>query len=76
MVQAEGEGSLGCQQLFGGLGMDGDSIGRVCLDIAEDADVVDSMREMQWGSAREVWELRQDACHEPSNEATVLCGIE
>ena len=56
--------------------MGGDSIGGVCLDIVEDVDLVNRMRERWWGSARGVWELRWDAHHEPSNEATVLCGIE
>ena len=56
--------------------MGSDSVGGVCLDVAEDADTDDRTRERRWGSARGVWELRQGACHEPSNEATVLCGIE
>ena len=47
-----------------------------CLDVVEDVDMDDRMRERRWGSARGVWELRQDACHEPSNEATALRGIE
>ena len=47
-----------------------------CLDVAEDADMGDRTRERQWGSVRGVWELRRDARYEPSNEATVLRGIE
>ena len=76
MVEAEGEDSLACQWLFGGASMGSDSIGRVCLDVVEDADTDDRMRERQWGSVRGVWELRRDAHHEPSNVATALCGIE
>ena len=75
-MEAEGEDSLACQQLFGGASMGSDSIGGVCLDVAEDADTDDRMRERRWGSVRGVWELRQDARHEPSNEATALRGIE
>ena len=75
-MEAEGEDSLACQRLFGGASMGSDSIGEVCLDVAEDVDMDDRMRERRWGSARGVWELRWDACHEPSNEATVLHGIE
>ena len=69
-MEVEGGDSLACQQLFGGAGMGGDSVGRVCLDIAEDVDTVDKMRKRWWGSVRGVWELRWDACPEPSNEAT------
>ena len=76
MVEVEGEDSLACQRLFRGASMGSDSVGRVCLDIAEDVDMDDRTRERWWGSARGVWELRRDVCHEPSNEATVLCGIE
>ena len=58
-----------------GAGMGGDSIGGVCLDIAEEVDAVNRTKGRQWGSARGAWELRCDAHHEPSNEATVLHGI-
>ena len=75
-MEVEGEDRLACQQLFRGAGMGGDSIGGVFLAIAEDVDAVDRMRERWWGSARGVWELRWDAHHEPSNEATALHGIE
>ena len=75
-MEVEGEDSLACQQLFGGTSMGSESIGGVCLDVAEDADMDDRMRERRWGSARGVRELRWDARHEPSNEATALCGIE
>ena len=75
-MEAEGEDSLACQRLFGGVSMGSDSVGGVCLDIVEDADMDDRTRERRWGSARGAWELRRDACHEPSNEATVLHGIE
>ena len=75
-MEAEGEDSLACQWLFGGASMGSDSIGRVCLGVAGDADTDDRMRERRWGSAREGGELRRDARHEPSNEATALRGIE
>ena len=76
MVEVEGEDSLACQRLFRGDSMGSDSVGGVCLDVAEDADTDNRMRERWWRSARGVWELRRDAHHEPSNEATVLRGIE
>ena len=58
-----------------GAGMGGSSIGGVCVDVAEDVDVDNRMRERQWESAREVWELRRGACHECCNEAAALLGI-
>ena len=48
-VEVEGEASLACQQLFRGMGMGGNSIGRVCLDVTEVVVVVDRMRERWWG---------------------------
>ena len=73
-VEVEGEDSLACQQLFGGAGMGGDSIGGVCLDIAEDTDMVNRTRERQWGSARGVWELRpSDRTHAISLPMKLQC---
>jgi len=56
--------------------MGGSSVGGVCVDVAEDADADNRMRERRWESAREVWGLRQDVRHERCNEAAVLLGIE
>ena len=53
-MEAEGEDSLACQWLFGEVSMGSDSIGGVCLDIAEDADMDNRTRERRWGLVRGV----------------------